>query len=126
MSSTHAQDTSTHAQGTSTQDTSTQDTQYKKKAIVWKWSPQTDLRNHTRSEIKDKHNITKNEIMDLVLNEGMVVHETKRETSNMMMGNREMIGNTTKNPFLKNNYLEDIMNQETYLTPKNSNQELGK
>lgn len=98
----------------------------KRKAIIWKWSPANEYRNHERSLMKDKYAVLGNEITELVLNEGMVIHETKRETNNMKLGNREIIGNITKNPFLKNNYTEDIMNQETFLTPKNSNQELGK
>ena len=97
-----------------------------KKALVWKWSPTSEFKNHVRSEMKDKYAVLGNEITNLVLNEGMVVHETKREVNNMKLGNREIIGNTTKNPFLKNNYLEDIMNQENFLTPKNSNHELSK
>ena len=96
----------------------------KKKAIAWKWAQANDFRNHERSELKDKYKVTGSEIINLVLNEGMVVHETKREINNLKLGNREIMGNTTKNPFLKNNYLEDIMNQENFLTPKNSNNEL--
>lgn len=97
-----------------------------RKAIMWKWSPANEYKDHERSCMKDKYKVLGNEITNLVLNEGMVVHETKREVNNMKLGNREIIGNTTKNPFLKNDYLQDIMNQETFLTPKNSNHELGK
>jgi hypothetical protein len=96
----------------------------KKKALSWKWSPANEFKEHDRSVMKDKYKVLGNEITNLVLNEGMVVHETKREENNMKLGNREIIGNITKNPFLKNNYLEDIMNQEAFLTPKNSNQQL--
>lgn len=96
----------------------------KKKAVMWKWSPTNEYKNHERSILKDKYKVLGNEITELVLNEGMVIHETKREVNNMKLGNREIIGNITKNPFLKNNYIEDIMNQETYLTPINSNKEL--
>jgi hypothetical protein len=97
----------------------------KKKALIWKWSPANDNKYHERSILKDKYKVLGNEITELVLNEGMVIHETKREANNLKLGTREIIGNITRNPFLKNNYMEDIMNQETYLTPKNSNHELG-
>ena len=96
----------------------------KKKALSWKWSPANEFKEHDRSVMKDKYKVLGNEITNLVLNEGMVVHETKREENNMKLGNREIIGNITKNPFLKNNYSEYIMNQEAFLTPKNSNQQL--
>jgi len=97
----------------------------KKKALSWKWSPANEYKNHERSIMKDKYKVLGNEITNLVLNEGMVVHETKREVNNMKLGNREIIGNITKNPFLKNDYIEDIKNQEAFLTPKNSNYQLG-
>ncbi len=108
----------------------------RKKAIIWKWSPFNEFRNHARSELKNKHIITGNEVLKTVLYEGHDFHEgpnfreghdfreTKRESINQ--GSREIMGNITKNPFMNNNYLEDIINQETFLTPKNSNFEFGK
>ena len=102
----------------------------RKKAIIWKWAPSNEFRNHLRSKLKDKHIITGNEVLEVVLHEGQDFREipdfreTKRESINQ--GSREIMGNITKNPFMNNNYLEDIINQENFLTPKNSNFELGK
>ena len=37
------------------------------------------------------------------------------------MNQREMIAQTSQNPFLSSNYLEDLQVQESFLTPQNSN-----
>ena len=95
-----------------------------KKYLSWKWAPDNENKIHKRTLLKDKYKVMGNEILDLVLTDGMVIHETKRESNSLKMNNREKIGNITQNPFLKNNYLEDIQNQEEFLTPKNSNQQL--
>jgi hypothetical protein len=95
-----------------------------KKYLSWKWAPANENKIHERSQLKDKYKVMGNEILDLVLTDGMVIHETKRESNSLKMNNREKIGNITQNPFLKNNYLQDIQNQEEFMTPKNSNQQL--
>ena len=64
----------------------------KRKFLSWKWSPANKLKEHDRSELKNKYNVTSNEITSLVLDEGLVVHETKRESNHIKMGNRELIG----------------------------------
>jgi hypothetical protein len=95
-----------------------------KKYLSWKWAPANENKIHVRSSMKDKYKVMGNEILDLVLTDGMVIHETKRESNSLKMNHREKIGNITQNPFLKNNYLQDIQNQEEFMTPKNSNQQL--
>ncbi len=37
------------------------------------------------------------------------------------MNQREMVAQTSLNPFLSSNYLEDLQVQEQFLTPQNSN-----
>ena len=95
-----------------------------KKSLSWKWAPANENKNHERSQLKDKYKVMGSEILDLVLTDGMVIHETKRESNSLKMNNREKIGNVPQNPFLKNDYLQDIQNQEEFMTPKNSNQQL--
>ena len=46
---------------------------------------------------------------------------TKRENNFERMNQRQMVAQTSMNPFLSSNYLEDLRVQETFLTPQNSN-----
>lgn len=50
-----------------------------------------------------------------------VTTHTKREISNNKILERGMISQINQNPFLRNNYLDDLNVQETFLRPKNSN-----
>ena len=43
-----------------------------------------------------------------------------REHQFEKMNQREMVAQTSLNPFLSSNYLEDLQVQEQYLTPQNS------
>jgi hypothetical protein len=96
-----------------------------KKILSWKWSPGINEKIE-KSYLKDKYKIVNKEIIDLVIHDGFVINETKREMNENKMNHRTMISNKAQNPFLTNNYLEDINNQEKFLTPKNSNNELEK
>jgi hypothetical protein len=47
---------------------------------------------------------------------------SKREEVNLKMNDRDPISQTNQNPYLvQNNYLDDLMNQNNFLIPKNSN-----
>jgi len=61
--------------------------------------------------------------METILQEGydFIKNETKRENQFNKMNEREMIVQKSLNPFLSNNYLEDLQIQDNFLTPKNSN-----
>jgi len=50
-----------------------------------------------------------------------IVTHTKREISNNKILERGMVSQINQNPFLRNNYLDDLNVQETFLRPKNSN-----
>ena len=54
-------------------------------------------------------------------NNQFIFQETKREGNFEKMNQREMIAQTSQNPFLSSNYLEDLQVQESFLTPQNSN-----
>jgi hypothetical protein len=92
--------------------------------LFLKWSPSIPGQFYEKSKISDKHKIIGNNIMETTLQEG---HEfinnnnLKRENQFERMNQREMIAQKNLNPFLTNNYLEDLQNQEDFLTPKNSN-----
>ena len=50
--------------------------------------------------------------------------ENKREDHNNKMLEREMIMQTSQNPFMiKNNYIDDLTIQDEFLKPKNSSYE---
>ena len=51
-------------------------------------------------------------------------NSNRRETSNDKLSEREMISRSCGNPFLTHlNYTDDIITQEQFLIPKNSNME---
>jgi hypothetical protein len=76
-----------------------------------------------QSFLKDKHKVIGHEVMETILQEGydFIKSETKRENQFNKMNEREMIVQKSLNPFLSNNYLEDLQIQDNFLTPKNSN-----
>ena len=45
----------------------------------------------------------------------------KREDSYNKMAEREMVGQIGMNPFMNNNYLEDVLTQENFLKPISTN-----
>ena len=113
--------------------------------IFYKWSPSVNEQFHERSKIEDKHKSIGSNVMETILQEGpnfinnneqgfiqdginlnqqdnnTSFSETKRESNFERMNQREMIAQTSQNPFLSSNYLEDLQVQESFLTPQNSN-----
>ena len=119
--------------------------------IFLKWSPSIKDQFYEKSKLKDKHKAIGNNVMETILQEGHMFinnettranmfkssHEiyaddgfsntgTKREHNFERMNQREMVVQTSLNPFLSSNYLEDLQVQENFLTPKNSNMGLDK
>ena len=100
---------------------------------------------YERSKLEDKHKSIGSSIVETILQEGpgfisngdsgfisdgmsmnpennqSSFRETKREGNFEKMNQREMVAQTSQNPFLSSNYLEDLQVQESFLTPQNSN-----
>ena len=59
-----------------------------------------------------------------IVQHGFQKKENKREDNNNKMLEREMIMQTSQNPFMiKNNYIDDLTIQDEFLKPKNSSYE---
>ena len=93
----------------------------------FKWSPNIKDNLYKRSQLNEKHKYIGNNVMETILQEGneFISNNNKiRENQFQKMNEREMLAQTNLNPFLSNNYLEDLQNQEKFLTPQNSNLEV--
>ena len=91
----------------------------------FKWSPNIKDNLYKRSQLNEKHKYIGNNVMETILQEGNEFNSNKiRENQFQKMNEREMLAQTNLNPFLSNNYLEDLQNQEKFLTPQNSNLEV--
>tara|TARA_Y100001970_G_C14116455_1_gene793846 strand:+ start:759 stop:1076 length:318 start_codon:yes stop_codon:yes gene_type:complete len=98
------------------------------KKIFLKWSPLNNNK-YEKSGREDKMKIIGNNISSLVLDDC-----NNRQSINMSQENannyRELYDNKLSqrqwtmqknlNPFLENNYMKDLKNQEDFMTPKNS------
>lgn len=102
--------------------------------LFLKWSPNVKEQFYEKSKLKDKHKAIGSNVMETILQEGneFVSEKTRenqfennktRENQFERMNQREMVAQTNLNPFLSNNYLEDLQVQEQFLTPQNSNLE---
>jgi hypothetical protein len=111
------------------------------KSLFFKWSPNVKEQFYEQSKLTEKHKAIGNNIMETILQEGnefinnktkgneFINNKTKgnefindkaREKQFERMNQRELVAQTNLNPFLSNNYLEDLQIQEQYLTPQNS------
>tara|TARA_B100001059_G_scaffold33294_1_gene26749 strand:- start:624 stop:962 length:339 start_codon:yes stop_codon:yes gene_type:complete len=105
----------------------------------FKWSPNIKDNLYKRSQLNEKHKYIGNNVMETILQEGNEFINNNninnnninnnnnnkiRENQFQKMNEREMLAQTNLNPFLSNNYLEDLQNQEKFLTPQNSNLEV--
>ena len=97
-----------------------------------KWSPNIRENLYKRSKLNEKHKSIGNNVMETILQEGneFINNNNNNNNNNKIrekqfekMNEREMVAQTNLNPFLSNNYLEDLQNQEKFLTPQNSNLE---
>jgi hypothetical protein len=80
----------------------------------WKWKKE--------NSVLKKTNIYEPTVKDEIEKEIINIEENKREICNERIVNRDMIIQSKINPFLlKNNYLNDLDDQNKYLIPKNSN-----
>jgi len=94
------------------------------KVLFLKWSPNVKEQFYEKSKLKEKHKAIGNNVMETILQEGNeFVNNKTRENQFERMNQREMVAQTNLNPFLSNNYLEDLQVQEQFLTPQNSNLE---
>jgi hypothetical protein len=98
----------------------------------WKWSNydkilksyNTDKNNNNND---NNININDNNINlgiqnDLVLDLALDCHN-KREELDTKLSNRELVFQRGQNPFLGNNYIDDVINRDLFLKPINTNQE---
>jgi hypothetical protein len=101
------------------------------KSLFFKWSPNVKEQFYERSKLTEKHKAIGNNIMETILQEGNefindkargneFINDKAREKQFERMNQRELVAQTNLNPFLSNNYLEDLQIQEQYLTPQNS------
>lgn len=83
-----------------------------------KW---TDGTKCERSNKRQESNPIGDALKEGPMPEGLTTHN-KRELSNNKILERGMMSQTSQNPFLnRNDYLNDLNIQETFLRPKNSN-----
>lgn len=97
----------------------------KQKKVTFK--PQYTVLKWTNGE-KSEKSLRTNEIPqgDTVEQELIIQHEdgfkNKKEICSDRISNRDHLSQGISNPFMvNNNYLDDLLNQDTYLRPKDSN-----
>ena len=99
--------------------------------IFLKWCPNIKELFYEQSKLHDKHKTIGNNVMETILqeshdfinNNNINNNNKTRESQFEKMNQREMVAQTSLNPFLSSNYLEDLQVQEQFLTPQNSNLE---
>ena len=90
----------------------------------WKWSNGEKMEKSTK---ETKVKVLDDNILELALQEGLEfsanreTSNNKRELSNSKLMERGMTAQTSMNPFLKGDYIEDLNVQENFLKPQNSN-----
>ena len=84
------------------------------------WTNGTKCERTMKNNVTHQHNPVEDALKESEVLDSIVSHK-KREISNNKIFEREMVSQINQNPFLRNNYLDDLNVQETYLRPKNSN-----
>jgi len=99
--------------------------------VFLKWTPNVKENLYKKTNLNEKHKSIGNNVMETILQEGNEFINNNNNNNNKIrekqfekMNEREMVAQTNLNPFLSNNYLEDLQNQEKFLTPQNSNLEV--
>ena len=86
----------------------------------WKWKKDDYV--NLKSNINADYTINNKDIKDEIEKEIIHIEENKREICNERIINRDMIIQSSINPFLlNNNYIDDLEDQERFLRPKDSN-----
>jgi len=105
------------------------------KWIEWKWTfgPKYEKSARTRQQVQMDDKMPELAIQQSLLSEGDVwsLEEqqvfikplNKREDTYNRMATREMIGQIGMNPFSNNNYLNDVMVQDSFLKPVSTSME---
>jgi len=94
-----------------------------KKTIEWKWSKGEQYERSLRRTEKKAPDIIQNPIcaVDKCMLQGYTRKSNKRDEQNEKLSGREMMVQTSINPFMKNqNYLDDIKQESTFLRPQKS------
>ena len=89
---------------------------YMSEVLFLKWSPNVKEQFYEKSKLKDKHKAIGNNVMETTLQEGYDFNNNNninnsnkiREHQFEKMNQREMVAQTSLNPFLSSNYLEDL------------------
>lgn len=74
-----------------------------------------------KKEKKDEELDTQFQINSFSLNSHVMKDKTWKDTQNEKLSDRQRIIQTNVNPFLKQNYIEDLDKQKEFLMPKDSN-----
>ena len=101
-----------------------------KSVIQWKWSNGIPYKKSARIE-KEKEEYFESQVKEAVFMDSIPnLQESdqftriskKREEQNDKLSMRDLVAQTSVNPFLKNtNYVEDLSTQDEFLRPKDSN-----
>tara|TARA_B100001063_G_C16776690_1_gene566087 strand:+ start:5122 stop:5433 length:312 start_codon:yes stop_codon:yes gene_type:complete len=92
---------------------------FKPRYLVLKWSYGEKCEKSSRKKEEIKQG-------DTIEQEVVIEHEdnfkNKKEICSDRIRNRDKLSQGISNPFMiNNNYLDDLLNQDTYLRPKDSN-----
>ena len=101
------------------------------KKLFLKWSPVNKDNFYEKSNREDKMKVIGKNVSSLVLNEFPDLHNIQsnfkdnnsnnyREINDSKISERQWTMQKNLNPFLENNYMKDLKNQENFMTPKNS------
>ena len=91
------------------------------KTIEWKWSKGEHYERSLRRTEKKAPTNDRNSIgaIDTSMFQGYTRKSNKRDEQNEKLSGREMMVQTSINPFMKKqNYLDDIKQENTYLRPQ--------
>jgi hypothetical protein len=92
----------------------------------WKWSNGDEYYKSIRKQKQtndDYKNASKNAIQQSLYQEDFIdtnIITNKREELDDKLSNRELVFQRGTNPFLKTNYIDDVINHDIYLKPINT------
>ena len=88
--------------------------------ILLKWKPDVDYEN--KKSWRDIIDMREKNIEEELIQNHEQTYGNKREICSQRLACRDKIIHGTINPFMiKNNYLDDLTNQDIYLRPQDSN-----
>ncbi len=92
-----------------------------KNIIEWKWSKGEQYERSLRRTEKKALEVNPESTIDKCMLQGYTRKSNKRDEQNEKLSGREMMVQTSINPFMNNqNYLDDIKKESEYLRPQKS------